>query len=196
VHRLVLGSVSEGLVHTADRPVLIMRGGDAAWPPAQLVIGDDGSQDAARAVELASTLAPLWGASATLVYAIPEQALASHRDATFASVSPIFAVSGMASATLSEPTIHDGLLAQAQSALQGRAIALAGCIGSEPHVVTAFGDAAALLLDTAAADPQPALLVVGSRGLGVIGRLRLGSISIKVLHAAPGAVLIVPTHQD
>ncbi len=168
VRRLVLGSVSEGLVHTADRPVLIMRGGEAAWPPAQLVIGDDGSRDAARAAELASTLAALCGASATLVYAIPGKALATHRDATLAPASPIFAVSGLASATLSEPTLHDELIAQAYSALQERAIALAGRIGSEPHVVTAFADAATLLLDTTAADPQPALLVVGSRGLGSV----------------------------
>ncbi len=76
VRRLVLGSVSEGLVHTADRPVLIMRGGEDAWPPAHLVIGDDGSDDAVRAADLAVSRAPLFDASATLVRALPEKALA------------------------------------------------------------------------------------------------------------------------
>jgi len=78
--------------------------------------------------------------------------------------------------------------------LQERAIALAGRVGCQPYAVTAFDDAAALLLDTAAADPQPTLLVVGSRRLGVIGRLRLGSVSTKMIHAAPGPVLVVPSH--
>ena len=36
------------------------------------------------------------------------------------------------------------------------------------------------------------LLVVGSRGLGPLGRARLGSVSTKVLRAAKGPVLICP----
>src|SRR3712207_3414718 len=33
VRELVLGSVSAGIVHDATRPVLVMRGGENAWPP-------------------------------------------------------------------------------------------------------------------------------------------------------------------
>jgi nucleotide-binding universal stress UspA family protein len=33
VKRLVMGSVSEGVVHHARRPVLVLRGGSDAWPP-------------------------------------------------------------------------------------------------------------------------------------------------------------------
>jgi nucleotide-binding universal stress UspA family protein len=33
---------------------------------------------------------------------------------------------------------------------------------------------------------------VGSRDLGVIGRMRLGSVSTKVVHAAKGPVLVHP----
>src|SRR5918995_91914 len=42
--RLILGSVSEGVVHHATRPVLVMRGGVGAWSPERIVIGDDGSE--------------------------------------------------------------------------------------------------------------------------------------------------------
>jgi len=33
---------------------------------------------------------------------------------------------------------------------------------------------------------------VGSRGLGAIGRMRLGSVSTKVVHATKGPVLVHP----
>jgi len=36
------------------------------------------------------------------------------------------------------------------------------------------------------------LLAVGSRNLGTIGRMRLGSVSTKVVHAAKGPVLVHP----
>jgi hypothetical protein len=54
VKRLVLGSVSEGVVHHASCPVLVLRGGDEAWPPKRVVIGDDGSEAAGRAASLAA----------------------------------------------------------------------------------------------------------------------------------------------
>jgi nucleotide-binding universal stress UspA family protein len=36
---------------------------------------------------------------------------------------------------------------------------------------------------------------VGNRGLGAIGRMRLGSVSTKVVHAAKGPVLVHPPLQ-
>ena len=48
IGRIALGSVSEGIVHNADCPVLVLRGGEGAWPPERVVFGDDGSE-AARA---------------------------------------------------------------------------------------------------------------------------------------------------
>ena len=37
VKRILMGSVWEGIVHHARRPVLVMRGGENAWPPARIV---------------------------------------------------------------------------------------------------------------------------------------------------------------
>ena len=56
-----------------------------------------------------------------------------------------------------------------------------------------MGDAAACLLEAAEeVAPERTLLAVGSRGLGVIGRMRLGSVSTKVVHAAKGPILVHP----
>ena len=52
VGRILLGSVSEGVVHHARCPVLVTRGG--AWPPEHLVIADDGSEAARSAGDLAA----------------------------------------------------------------------------------------------------------------------------------------------
>src|SRR5215208_6774186 len=62
--------------------------------------------------------------------------------------------------------------------------------GFDPRMV---GEAAASLLEAAEEDaPERTLLAVGSRDLGAIGRMRLGSVSTKVVHAAKGPVLVHP----
>ena len=42
-------------------------------------------------------------------------------------------------------------------------------------------------------DDEPALTAVGSRGLGAARRVMLGSVSTRILRAANGPVLIVPS---
>jgi nucleotide-binding universal stress UspA family protein len=57
----------------------------------------------------------------------------------------------------------------------------------------AAGDAAVTLLDKAReGDEARALIAVGSRGLGLARRLRLGSVSTEVLRAAQCPVLVYP----
>jgi nucleotide-binding universal stress UspA family protein len=72
VKNLLLGSVSEGVVHHSRRPVLVARGGQRAWLPEQVVVGDDGSEMARRAGELAAEIAKPFGSSGVLVCAYPE----------------------------------------------------------------------------------------------------------------------------
>ena len=82
-----------------------------------------------------------------------------------------------------------------ESALVERAGELEGLLGSRPKIRLAVGDAAEKMLEAAdAEDAERTLVAVGSRGLGAIGRMRLGSVSTKVLHAARGPLLVYP-HQ-
>ena len=164
----MLGSVADGVVRGAACPVLVLRGGEAAWPPARVVIGDDGSPDALRAAELALRLARLLGAAALLVRVVPSppQAQATGGDAE--------------------------ALRGAESLLAERATELAARTGGRAETRVVAGDAAAGLLAAAEAGGEPALLAVGSRGLGLLDRLRLGSVSTKLLHTARGPVLVAP----
>ena len=110
VKNLLLGSVSEGMVHHSRCPVLVARGGRGAWPPERVVIADDDSETARQAGRLAAQIT--------------------------------------------------------------------------------VGDPAAVILKEA--QGENVLVAVGSRGLGPIRRMRLGSISTKVLRAAKGPVLVYP----
>jgi nucleotide-binding universal stress UspA family protein len=60
--------------------------------------------------------------------------------------------------------------------------------GVKPHHVRRFTLLSAVEEDAV----ERTLIAVGSRGLGAVRRLRLGSVSTKVLHAAKGPVLVYP----
>ena len=61
-----------------------------------------------------------------------------------------------------------------------------------PEIKAATGDPAAVLQEVADESEGPALVAVGSRGLGAVRRFALGSVSTDVLRAVCGPVLIVP----
>jgi nucleotide-binding universal stress UspA family protein len=168
VRRLVLGSVSEGVIREAACPVLVLRGAAASWPPARVVVGDDGSASAAAAAASAALLAGAVGARLTIA-----QALA-------------------AAPGLPRPETAEGheVLAAVERGLRERAARLPAGAAEGAHVVAALDDPAALLLRLAEAVATPALIAVGSRGLRLFERLRLGSVSTKVMHAAACPVLV------
>lgn len=172
--RLVLGSVSEGVVHHATRPVLVLRGGEDAWPPLRIVVGDDGSEAAKRAAELALSIGALYGAKGILVRAYPE----------LPETDPVGRVL--------DPRMVDDALRRAGRDLHERAEELGRLVGSQPRIEIAAGDPAVALLGEGRDGPGT-LLAVGSRGLGLARRLRLGSISTKMLRAAAGPVVICPS---
>jgi len=175
LERLIVGSVSEGVVHHATRPVLVLRGGEGAWPPRRVVIGDDGSEAAERAGEMASSIGGLFGARGVLVRAYPE-----------------FPEADQAGRAL-DPRAVDDALRQAERDLHTRAEELGRPLGRSPRLDLAEGDPAVALLEKAReGDEARTLIAVGSRGLGLAGRLRLGSVSNKVLRVAEGPVLVYP----
>lgn len=176
VKRILMGSVSEGIVHHARRPVLVMRGGENAWPPARVVVADDSSEDAKKAGELAVNIGKLFGTKALLVRVHPKRLEAAQEEGT------------PGSREVGEP------LRQAEMDLEVRADELEDILGSRPQtgIRTAEGDPAVAILEAAQEEDDPTLIAVGSRGLGTIQRMRLGSVSTKILRAATGPVLVYP----
>lgn len=178
IGRLVVGSVSEGVVHHARVPVLVVRG-EEAWPPGRVISGDDGSEGAGRAAEMAAGLAGLYDAENLLVRA--------HRN-------PPEPIGGWSAA---DRRRLDEARANMEKILDERADALDRTRGRRPETRAMDGDATlALLVAAEEGDEQRTLISVGSRGLGVIGRARLGSVSTNILRVAMGPVLICPLSKE
>jgi nucleotide-binding universal stress UspA family protein len=169
IGRILMGSHSEDIVHHAYLPVLVLRRG-AVWPPTRLVIGDDYSKDAKMAASMAVGLGELFGIQeAVLVHAY----------------SPLLE-------EVSEAEVADyAVRRQAEEDLKARAAKLENVLGYRPRTKLVAGDAAVAILEVVAQEGDGSTLVtVGSRGLGAVGRARLGSTSTKVVRAALGPVLI------
>jgi nucleotide-binding universal stress UspA family protein len=178
VGRIALGSVSEAVIHHSRCPVLVLRGGEDAWPPERVIFGDDGSEAARAAGDLGASLCAHHGARAQVLHAYPRLPEVDAEGREF------------------DPRIVDDELRRAEKALLERSQELENVLGSRPKTRLVVGDAAACLLEAVEEDaPEGTLLVVGSRGLGTIGRMRLGSVSTKVVHAAKGPVLVHPPLQ-
>jgi nucleotide-binding universal stress UspA family protein len=160
MRRMLMGSQSEDIVHHAHRPVLVVRCGENGWPPARILAGDDFSEDAREAAELAANLGKLFGAPMLLMHAVPPQSQASSE--------------------------------AVEAKLEDRVGELGGILEEQPQARVAAGDSAEVLIEAAQEGEGPTLVVVGSRGLGRVGRLRLGSVSTKVVRAGLGAVLVYP----
>lgn len=174
--RLALGSVSEEVVHHASCPVLVVRDGEHKWPPGRIVVGDDGSEDARRAGGLAVELGKLFEVPMTLVRVYQEPP------------APITLPSDQLD--LYERMVEQNFEREAQ-ALQQRAAELEAELGTRLESIVSSGNPA-MILDKAAGEDGSAMLVTGSRGLGAVRRMALGSVSTKILRAAKGPVLIYP----
>ena len=71
VGRIALGSVSEAVIHHSRCPVLVLRGGEDAWPPERVIFGDDGSEAARAAGDLGASLCGRHDARAKVLHAYP-----------------------------------------------------------------------------------------------------------------------------
>jgi nucleotide-binding universal stress UspA family protein len=177
VMRLVMGSVSEGVVDLASRPVLVLRGrDDEAWPPARIVVGDDGSAGAREAAALAAGMGRAFGAEVLLVRASP--LLLPLTEASRLSRDPV--------------SIPEAVRTHHEVSLMERAHQLQDELGYRPGFRLIEGEPASVLLMAAEERGGTSLLSVGRRGLGALDRLRLGSVSAKVLRASTGPVLVSP----
>jgi nucleotide-binding universal stress UspA family protein len=172
LRRAMVGSVSESLVHNAECPVMVLRAGRRGWPPSQVIVGDDASVEARRAVEFGAALAVLLGCPLTLLGAI----------------------SPRLGDTRSPGGVRRALDAQnwMRGLLKTRADKVRRATGVNPRLLTPVADAADALIAESRAAEGWALIVVGRRGVGRIARMRLGSTSSKVLRGATGPVLVVP----
>jgi nucleotide-binding universal stress UspA family protein len=167
---LVGGSTSAGVVHGAHCPVLIVRGEERSWPPRGVVVGFDYSPAARRAAQAAMTITQLYPDTAmTLIQVLADTAV--HPNAVLRTPERV-------------ETEH--------ASLDREAAALGRRIGRPVRTVLAVGDPAEVLTKRSDNAAAPNLVVVGTRGLGGVRRLVLGSVSTKILHSGHSPLLVIP----
>lgn len=166
---LLLGSVSRQLVEHATCPVTIVGATAPVWPLRleTIVVGLDGSAHASRALGFAAELARPMGAELVVAHAVPP-ATDDHR-------------------LIGDPRRHldvrRDLVAEWCGPLREADL--------EHRIAVVEGDARTALLQVAE-DHDADLLVVGSRGLGPVAKLVLGSVASSLAHHRELPLTIVP----
>jgi len=168
---LLLGSVSQHCVHHARTPTVIVRNGRDE-PSPRIVVGIDGSEHAHRALVWATDEARRRGAPLTVVHGYPVLPIGTYPYSTL----------------MIDPT----LMSHAADNLMRGALEQIDMRGIDVSPVTTSGGGAQAILEHA---ENAALVVVGSRGLGALKRLLLGSVATQVVHHAPCSVAVIPARE-
>lgn len=140
-----------------------------------IVVGTDGSPDAERALRLAAELAADRDGTAVHVVSANRPLTAGELDGIARSLPAEY-----------HDVLHGRLEADSRLVAARRLFEQAGVAASYHDV---DGDPTDAILDAVSATGAD-LVIVGSRGEGPAKRLLHGSVSTKVLHHAPCAVLV------
>jgi nucleotide-binding universal stress UspA family protein len=165
---MILGSVSDGVAHHAQCPVLIVRGEHVAFH--KLLAASDGSQGADQATHMAIGLAAAFEAELTVLNVF--ESLATYTGAPIDDLDPEI----YADRVRAEIDRHIKCDAEAH--------------GVNYELIQRVGHPAQTIVQVAQ-ENHADLIVIGSRGLGPFKSLLLGSVSDRVLHHAHSPVLIV-----
>jgi nucleotide-binding universal stress UspA family protein len=173
---IVLGSVSKAVVRWAPCPVLVVKRRHVGLERALIAV--DGSPDSTTAARFFSSL-PLDPRTAVRLVAVVEPPLPPF----WAGEPPMPDTRDVLNDVVRMRTKElVSVLARLEPEFRGRVRAL------EQSVLT--GQPAEIIVTTAA-EPDVGLVVVGARGLGLLKRLLLGSVSEHVLQGVDCPVLIV-----
>ena len=202
---LFLGSVSHKVLHLAPCSCVTLHRTEAEagfLGLKTIVVASDGSDHATKSVELASDLAARYGARLILLHALRRGASAAQLRA---AVDPgrlgaktreelemaerlvaMGSGAGLLAAAISEAAlkeIGDHILKRGEAAARARSV--------ERLELRLVDDDPARAILATAREEKADLIALGSRGLGEVEGLLVGSVSYKVNHAAPCTCLVV-----
>lgn len=190
---ILIGSVSNKVQHLAPCATVTVRqpGERAEEGFRTILVATDGSANASRAIELASDIAAKVGARLVVLHILlrdmlPERIREMVEPGTLSDEARAEieseATDALRYAALPVPLISPETLAEVGRLVLERAHALAATAGiTDIETVMIEGDPARTLVEQAEARNAD-LVVLGSRGLGPLEGLLLGSVSSKVSH--------------
>jgi nucleotide-binding universal stress UspA family protein len=174
--RMLLGSVSSAVLHAAACSVLIVHRPPGGAMPAPVVLGTDGSSDAILAAHALTEL-------------VPSDACIVHVLGAAAMPTPIVGVGSMGYATATYSTELETALREAAEGNVRRTTETLRAEGYQVQEHVAKGSAGPMILEYAESIDAD-LVVVGSRGLGTVGRLVVGSVSDTVARHARASLVV------
>ncbi len=145
----------------------------------------DGSADAQAAIDQAGLLMAGSEATVLVIWETILETMTRHGSLGmgFGLLGP-YGDDGAADAAIKQAAVD--------TAADGVRRAVAAGLLAQPQVVNRDGDIAAAIL-AEATDLDADVIVLGTRGLGGVKSLMLGSVSHAVLHHADRAVLVIPS---
>ena len=144
----------------------------------------DGSADAQAAIDRAGQLMPSNEATVLVIWETILETMTRH-----GALGMGFGMVGLYSDDGADTTIKQAAVDTAAAGVQRAAAA--GLV-AQSRVVNRADDIAAVIL-VEAADLDASVIVMGTRGLGGVKSLMLGSVSHAVLHHADRPVLVIPS---
>ena len=202
---LLLGSVSNKVFHLAPCSCVVVRRSDTQSTLEgikKILVPTDGSEQADKAVDLASDIAVKYGSELALMYVTSrgpsleslrssidmDQLSESTRNELDPSLHPV--AEHVSSIVVPPIVSKDASKEIAEQVLErGRQTAEAKGVRS-PELILKDGDPAHQIVG-AAKRSQADMIAMGSRGLGDVEGLLIGSVSYKVGHAVPCSCMIV-----
>lgn len=206
IKKLVMGSVSHNVFHLSPCSCVTVHSteGKPGFEDLEsILVPTDGSEQADKAVELASDIAAKYDAGLTLVYVMSRgpsletlrssidmsQLTTTTQDEIAAEKHP---VAEHMSSTFIPPVLSKTARTEIGNKVLARCQQIAGAKGvsSQKLVLLSGADPARKILQVAKRK-KPDLIVMGGRGLGGAAGLLTGSTSYKVNHSAKCACLVV-----
>jgi len=178
VKRLLSGTVSRGVARRAPCSVLVVRRTRREF--CRIVIGFDGSSNAARTVDFVAALTPPRGGHVTLLNVVDTMRVPTQR---------LVPASTRATVVAEVSRINEQRHAAARKAISRAAKALSSTGWEIDQVVTEGAPLRELLAIVAKARAD--VLVVGAKGVTGLRQLLLGSVAEGALNASPVPLLIV-----
>lgn len=133
-----------------------------------ILIAVDGSEHSRRAVDYGIQLACKFGSKMiTVIHSVEEKGLGAH----------------------ASPDLYSQQHKEGRKLLDSTASEIKKC-GLYVNTILAHGDPAKNITEIAKENDVD-LIIMGSRGVGLVGSILLGSVSYKVTHSTPCSVLIV-----
>ena len=172
--RILLGSVAFPVATGACCPVVVVPAQTVVTSPRRIVVGVDGSETSLRAVE---------------------EALGIAKEARGARVTCVLGwnLAGVGGSVITEPSTESWTAVERRLAVLGHqkvGPVASRYPGIRVDIVTRYGSPARAVVE-AAAELDVDLVIVGSRGLGGLRGLVLGSVSRQVVERAQTVVIVV-----